>query len=207
MTLNEKLAFVQKHLKAPKNQFNKFGGYKFRSCEDILTGLKEVMPDDCTVIMSDDFVAIGDKMYCKATATFRYKDESLSVTAMARESMNQKGMSDGQCSGASSSYARKYALNGLFAIDDSKDSDSNEHNPNTNDKPADRPALKLSPSPEAEVVVIVKSIIEAFKDDNYPHAQDILDDIPDNMKRKVWGALSAGVKKWIKDNKAKGGGE
>ena len=122
---------IQCELKAPKGQVNKFGGYSYRSCEDILEALKTLLEKhEATVTISDEIVNIGNRFYVKATATFRTKDGETSVTAYARETETKKGMDEAQITGAASSYARKYALNGLFAIDDTKDPDAT----NTHDK-------------------------------------------------------------------------
>lgn len=114
---------IQKELKAPKGQFNSFGKYSYRNCEDILEALKPLL-GDATVTLSDEMVEVGGRVYVKATATFSLDKESVSVTAFAREASEQKGMNDSQITGSTSSYARKYALNGLFCIDDTKDADS-----------------------------------------------------------------------------------
>ena len=118
-----RIATVQKELKAPKGQFNKFGKYNYRSCEDILEGLKGVL-NGLVVTVSDDVQMIGDRIYIKATATITDGEHSLSNSAFARESLTKKGMDDSQITGTASSYARKYALNGLFLIDDTADADS-----------------------------------------------------------------------------------
>jgi hypothetical protein len=123
-----KLSDVQKTLKAPKNQFNAFGKYNYRSAEDILEALKPILNGEAKVILSDDIVMVGDRYYVKTTATFFGEDGTTSVTAYAREEESKKGQDGSQITGASSSYARKYALNGLFLIDDNKDSDTtNKH--------------------------------------------------------------------------------
>lgn len=127
MSLKLELARIQKELHAPKNQRNKFGNYNYRSCEDILEALKGVI-GDCCVTASDEIVMVGDRIYVKATATVSLGDESISTTAFAREEENKKGMDASQLTGSTSSYARKYALNGLFLIDDNKDADAtNDH--------------------------------------------------------------------------------
>jgi hypothetical protein len=118
------LSKIQKELKAPKSQYNKYGGYKYRSCEDILEGLKEVLPTGWVVTLSDEMVQIGDRYYVKATAEVSRENNSFEVTAYAREPENKKGMDAAQVTGSTSSYARKYALNGLFMIDDTKDADT-----------------------------------------------------------------------------------
>lgn len=125
----KELAKVQRELKAPKNQYNSFGKYKYRSCEDILEGLKAVL-GDLVVTVNDDIQIVGDRIYVKATATITDGENSISNSAFARESLTKKGMDDSQITGTASSYARKYALNGLFLIDDTADADSmdNSHN-------------------------------------------------------------------------------
>ena len=120
--LHYELARIQKELRAPKNQYNSFGKYYFRSCEDILEGVKAVA-GDCTVTINDDVIMVGDRIYIKATASLNLRGASITSTAMARESESKKGMDDSMVTGTASSYARKYALNGLFAIDDNKDAD------------------------------------------------------------------------------------
>lgn len=116
---------IQSELKAPKGQFNSFGGYKYRSCEDILEALKPVLAKyQAAVILSDEIVQLGERWYVKATATLKTKEGDLSVSAFAREPVAKKGMDESQITGAASSYARKYALNGLFGIDDTKDADT-----------------------------------------------------------------------------------
>lgn len=121
---NGTLAKIQSELKAPKGQTNTFGKYKYRNCEDILEALKPLL-DGSTVTLSDDIQLVGDRVYVKATATLTDKaGVSVSVTAFAREAQSKKGMDEAQVTGAASSYARKYALNGLFMIDDTKDADS-----------------------------------------------------------------------------------
>lgn len=127
LNLTEHLARIQKELKAPKGQFNKFGNYKYRSCEDILEAVKPLL-EPCALTLDDDIVSIGSRIYVKATATLRLGSHTLSSSAFAREEENKKGMDSAQLTGSCSSYARKYALNGLFCIDDTKDSDStNDH--------------------------------------------------------------------------------
>lgn len=125
-TIDDVLHHIQKNLHAPKNQHNKFGGYNYRSCEDILEAVKKILPEGATVKVGDDLELIGSRIYVKATATLKYKGEKESNTAYAREEETKKGMDAAQITGSASSYARKYALNGLFLIDDVKDPDSNE---------------------------------------------------------------------------------
>ncbi len=124
----KKLSEIQKQLKAPKNQFNKFGNYNYRNCEDILEALKPLLSDEDVFYLKDDIVLIGDRYYVKATAHFN----GIETNAFARESLDKKGMDTSQITGATSSYARKYALNALFAIDDTKDADTDEHTKQVN---------------------------------------------------------------------------
>jgi len=121
------LSEIQKKLKAPKSQYNSFGSYNYRNCEDILEALKPLLNDDDIFYITDSIEQVGDRYYIKATATFN----NITVSSYARESLDKKGMDSAQITGATSSYARKYALNGLFAIDDTKDADSQD---NTNHK-------------------------------------------------------------------------
>lgn len=121
----EELNSIQCELNAPKGQYNSFGKYKYRSCEDILASVKPLLKKyGCTLTLSDDVLPVGSRIYIKATATLTNgKGESVTTTAFAREEETKKGMDGSQVTGASSSYARKYALNGLFAIDDTADAD------------------------------------------------------------------------------------
>ena len=122
----KELIAIQSELKAPKSQFNKFGGYKYRKAEDILEAVKPLLnKQKCTLTITDDIVMVGNRIYVKATANIKNeKGECETTTGWAREEEQKKGMDGSQITGASSSYARKYALNGLFAIDDNADSDT-----------------------------------------------------------------------------------
>ena len=134
MNIYEKLSNIQNELKCNKNQFNKFGGYKYRSCEDILEAVKPLCKKYKTVlVLSDTLANIGERYYIQATARLtdieankESEDTCISNTAYAREEENKKGMDGSQITGTASSYARKYALNGLFNIDDTKDADTDE---------------------------------------------------------------------------------
>jgi hypothetical protein len=117
---------IQKELKAPKGQVNKFGNYRYRSCEDILEAVKPLL-GEAVLTISDEIVQIGDRYYVKATATIKEGDESVSSVAFAREGLEKKGMDVSQITGSTSSYARKYALNGLLLIDDTKDADTKDN--------------------------------------------------------------------------------
>lgn len=126
----KKLIEIQKALKAPKSNYNSFGKFSYRSCEDILEAVKPICAENgCVLTLSDEIVNIGDRYYIKATASIVDVETSDNVTAsaFARESDSKKGMDDSQVTGTASSYARKYALNGLFCIDDAKDPDTDEN--------------------------------------------------------------------------------
>ena len=126
MNVYEKLIAIQSELKAPKSQYNNFGKYAYRNCEDILEALKPLLKEHkSTIYISDEIVTVLERFYIKATVTFIDAEtgEKITNTAYAREEESKKGMDGSQVTGASSSYARKYALNGMFAIDDTKDSD------------------------------------------------------------------------------------
>ncbi|MBQ09310.1 MAG: hypothetical protein CMD96_05930 [Gammaproteobacteria bacterium] len=122
-TIGRVLHSIQKNLKAPKGQTNKFGGYKYRSCEDIVEAVKKLLPDGYYIKLNDELFLMGERHYIKAEASICVEQESITATAFAREAELKKGMDLAQLTGATSSYARKYALNGLFGIDDTKDAD------------------------------------------------------------------------------------
>lgn len=133
----KELIKIQSELKAPKNQYNSYGGYKYRNAEDILEAVKPLLEKhDCIMTITDDILQVGNRTYIKATITLRNNDgEKVEVSAFAREDESRKGFDGAQLTGCSSSYARKYALNGLFLIDDTKDADTDEHQKQTATKP------------------------------------------------------------------------
>ena len=127
-TFNEKIIAIQAELKAPKNQLNKFGNYNYRSCEDILEGVKPLLKKyGLMQRITDKVVQIGDRYYIEATVSVTDGSNGADATAYAREPESKKGMDDSQVTGTASSYARKYALNGMWLIDDTKDADTDEH--------------------------------------------------------------------------------
>lgn len=150
--LTARLADIQKKLNAPKSQFNKFGGYNYRSCEDILVAVKPLL-GDLALIVSDGIVAVGDRVYVKAVATLTDGKDSIVATAFAREALEKKGMDAAQVTGSTSSYARKYALNGLLLIDDNKDADHGHESDRQAEQPArarpNKPASAPKPAPAA----------------------------------------------------------
>ena len=138
----KELIAIQSTLNAPKGQYNTFGKYKYRSCEDILGAVKPLLNKfGCTLTISDDVVMVGERIYIKATATITNSAGEKEVTiAFAREEEQKKGMDASQVTGAASSYARKYALNGLFAIDDTKDADTLNTSVQYTQHPVQQPA-------------------------------------------------------------------
>lgn len=141
MSIYNKLLEIQQELKVPKNQYNSFGGFKYRSCEDILTAVKPLEEKHKIVLLlNDEAIQVGESIFIKATAKLvdiEGDHESIEATAYAMHSKGKKGMDDSQMSGTASSYARKYALNALFAIDDTKDADTDEYAKQTSkSKPA-----------------------------------------------------------------------
>lgn len=150
-----KLAEIQRTLNAPKNQRNTFGNYNYRSCEDILEGVKPLL-SGLFLSITDEVVLIGDRHYVKATATITDGETSHSASSLAREATQKKGMDEAQITGATSSYARKYCLNGLFGIDDSKDADTNEHR-NQQDAVAKQGTQKVKASPQDVLAAFTKA--------------------------------------------------
>lgn len=138
------LQAVQRELKCQKNQYNSFGKYKYRSCEDIVEAVKPLLNEQGLILtMSDEVVGVADRVYIKATCKVIdvANGDVIETSALARESLTKKGMDDSQITGTASSYARKYALNGLFAIDDTKDADTDQYKQQTNgsNPPQNRP--------------------------------------------------------------------
>lgn len=187
----EKLAKIQRELKAPKDMKNSFGGYNYRSAESILEAVKPLL-DGAILTLSDEIVMLGNpdtedskcRFYIKATATFQDGEFVKTTTAYAREPESKKGMDDSQITGTASSYARKYALNGLFCIDDNKDADTDEYQEQTKSAPARKQTLDHTPTVEE----IIKSIEESMTLDNckkfYARAIELYGkDTPDY---KVW---------------------
>ena len=166
------LTEIQKKLKAPKSNYNSFGKYNYRSCEDILEAVKPLLGDN-TLTLSDEVVQIGDRIYVKATAVFRDGATETRVSAFAREAESKKGMDESQVTGTASSYARKYALNGLFLIDDTKDADTDEFVKATEKPKAKKPAditmtktLKRTEPEEPMMTPLQKAKIQRLTDEN-----------------------------------------
>lgn len=152
----KELIEIQKELKAPKGQYNSFGKYNYRSAEDILEAVKPLCcAKGCLLTLSDEVVPVGNRIYVKATASIRNENFHVSVTAYAREEEDKKGMDGSQITGTASSYARKYALNGLFCIDDTKDADTDEykHQQTKAEKKSAKPAAKSNELTYREKVI------------------------------------------------------
>lgn len=189
MNIYEKLAAVQQELKAPKDKKNTFGGYTYRSAEGIIEAVKPVLKKyDSSIILFDTIEAIGGRIYVKATAQFVDTKEGsqISVTAFAREAETKRGMDDSQITGTASSYARKYALNGLLLIDDQMDADTDEYQKQTTGKNED---AKIDADTRA---MIVKMAGEAKVD-----LKTILMKPLDELTNKQAGSLIQSLRKKI----------
>lgn len=163
MGIGEKLMIVQQNLKSPKSQYNSFGKYYYRSCEDILEGLKPCLKEvKAYVTIDDEIVEIGGRIYVKATAIFNdaESEEIIANRAYAREDETKSGMAAAQITGATSSYARKYALNGLFMIDDNKDADTEEQANETKARSNRSQKSEEKPKPKTEQEIAKQCIDE-----------------------------------------------
>lgn len=208
--IEKKLMNIQQELKVNKGQYNSFGGYKYRSCEDILEAVKPLLAKNGVVLtLSDELVQVGERYYIKATATLTdlekgeklkttidevtteyYEKNSISNTAYARESETKKGMDESQITGTASSYARKYALNGLFAIDDTKDADTDEYQKQTSvEKITKTQAEALRQSIENNMLDVAGKDKEVLQKYGYEKIEDIkmkdFKAIVDDLKREV----------------------
>jgi hypothetical protein len=200
------LAKIQSLVKAPKGQFNKFGNYKYRSCEDIVEAVKVVInPLGYYLTLMDEIVLIGSRVYVKATATLSNGEQTYTATAYAREEETKKGMDGAQVTGAASSYARKYALNGLFAIDDTKDADAtNTHGKDTPTKEEKDMLERLVFSSNLEEYEVDKALIAIRECRDYETYQKIqhrlenrqitIDQIPNPSQKDINKHLKKSVK-------------
>ena len=161
-----KLVNIQQCLNAPKSQFNAFGKYKYRNCEDILEAVKPLLNGSILTI-SDELINVGDRYYVQATAKLELGEEYFFATAFAREAESKKGMDEAQITGSASSYARKYALNGLFLIDDSKDPDTRDNSNTTNTQPTKKITERITQETTLELAKLIEDTdtdIEKFLD-------------------------------------------
>ena len=208
---------IQKRLVAPKNQFNKFGGYNYRSCEDIVNAVKPLLAEfKYSLIISDDVVDVGGRIYVKATAFI--VDESNTpihmATAYAREAETRKGMDESQITGTASSYARKYALNGLFAIDDSKDADTEEMRKQQSGKPVTKPISFAAAQkyidvindcildPAASTTKAMECLQDLLEDPDAPAGQRKFSDIGKFVKERFLFPYQESTKKTVKQGEA-----
>lgn len=198
-TLQQKLIAIQSELKAPKSQYNKFGGYNYRNCEDILEAVKPLCAKhEIVPLLSDEVVVIGDRYYIKATAKVTDGNDEIATTAFARESKDKKGMDESQITGSASSYARKYALNGLFCIDDTKDADFMDNAQNK--KPAS--TLAQTTKPKEKHVAGYDEFLKIQKEKNVPPVE-ITKYVAAEFKKPRVGMLDefemVAALKWIKN--------
>ena len=153
----ERIIKIREELKCPKNQYNSFGKYSYRSCEDILEAVKPLLTKyELSLTISDDIVQVGERYYVKTTCRIHDKEgkEIISNTAYAREEEEKKGQDGSQITGTSSSYARKYCLNGLFLIDDTKDADTDEYTKETSKETKSKKEVKVEPITQDQVKLI-----------------------------------------------------
>jgi hypothetical protein len=190
-TVYDSLHRIQKSLKAPKGQYNSFGKYHYRSCEDILEGLKLVLDNGETVTITDKIVMIGNRFYVEATASFCFGGQCVSSTGYAREPESRKGMDESQVTGSTSSYARKYALNALFLIDDTKDADATNDHGKKEEKQKEPSVDELKARDDA--IERCKPIAEALKsskdekqlDTILKLQKETIDKLPDDLKKRI----------------------
>lgn len=171
--IHQLLSHIQRTLKAPKNQWNSYGKYSYRNKEDILNAVKSLLSDDQTITVTDDLVMIGERYYIKAVACLRSGDDSIFTTGFAREQEIKKGMDASQITGSTSTYAGKYALNNLFAIDDTKDADA------TNE------------GAEDEIDALAEKLQDIVKSGDWGEAALADHDIKIEVWRDAWGKLDS----------------
>ena len=153
--LSEILVSIQASLNAPKNQYNTFGKYSYRSCEDILEAVKPLLGGSVLTI-SDELINVGERYYVQATAKLQLGEEYFFATAFAREAVSKKGMDEAQITGSASSYARKYALNGLFLIDDNKDPDTRDNSNTPNPQPTKKIPERITKETTLELAKLIE---------------------------------------------------
>lgn len=196
----KKLVAVQAALKAPKGQFNKFGGYKYRSCEDILEAVKPLLLEQgLQLTITDEPVEVGGRIYIKATATVTDGSETAAVSGYAREAETKKGMDESQITGTASSYARKYALNGLFLIDDTKDADAtNDHQkPKAAQKPKQAPKPKAAPQPQGGELKAAKVRLWRALQNYAAEHGGIADQLLEGVKKRPGAQMDS--PEWLED--------
>lgn len=194
MNIYEKLMNVQSTLKAPKGQRNTFGNYNYRSCEDIVDAVKPILLENkCVLVLNDEVILIGDRYYINSTATIVDIEtgDSVQSSALAREEETKKGMDASQITGSASSYARKYALNGLFAIDDEKDADTKAPEESKTPKentPTDKVTTQQLIDMAKSKNITEKGLINRYKADTGKEVQEVKF-IPADVKVKYYNTL------------------
>lgn len=192
----KELITIQSELKAPKSQRNSFGNYNYRTLEDVLEAVKPLLKKEkCTLFITDDVVLIGDRTYIKATATLtNEKGETVSTTAFAREPLSKPKFDESQVTGSASSYARKYALNGLFCIDDTKDADTlNVDKSYTQPRPTPQPV-----TPNANIDDIKTKIAQANSESEL---LSIWNSTPNDLRGQIKSDFTARKKELLTQNK------
>ena len=195
----KRLAEIQQKLNAPKGQRNAFGNYNYRSCEDILQAVKPLLRDS-VILVSDEIKVFADRVYVEATAKFECDGKEISVKAFAREALTKKGMDEAQITGSASSYARKYALNGLLLIDDNKDPDSRDNsNDNVIPHPNSKEAKEIK-AKERDSNPLVMVIAGYLSDESqWDFAKEALAEITNEAeKQSIWSLLSTKEKEIIR---------
>ena len=217
MSIYKKLADIQRNLRAAKNQKNSFGNYSYRSAEDILEAVKPLLGDLALTItdelifsgmLEDEIIGAGDKamkvqtqrVYIKATASISDGKETIQTTAVAREASIKKGMDASQVSGSASSYARKYALNGLFSIDDNKDADTNEQRKLVDSVPdiVIAPQKRVSKKLMQDCMAL---IIESQATDEHTLMNEALGELDEVEKKKLWSQLTGKQQEFVRSKK------
>jgi hypothetical protein len=188
---------IQKKLNAPKSQLNKFGNYNYRNCEDILKAVKPLLGEGI-ILLNDEIQMIGDRFYVVATATYKLAGEEISVKAYARESLDKKGMDAAQITGSTSSYARKYSLNGLLLIDDNKDADSMDNSketPHPNSRVSQ--AVKVKERKDSELYKVISGFLA--DEDQHDYAREALDEITvEEEKQAIWRLFTTKEKEIVR---------
>ncbi|AAR14303.1 putative Erf recombinase [Lactococcus phage P335] len=198
--ITQKLIKVQSELKAPKGQKNTFGNYNYRSAEDILEAVKPLLSEQGLLMTITDIIEqIGERYYIQAKVILTDGEDTVEVTGYARESLNKKGMDDSQITGTASSYARKYAMNGLFLIDDTKDSDSNENRTERENraKKADVEAEREKQAKIAKLNAQYERALKAANDNEAPM------DLLTKWNKLPKSAALKEIAEWINENKEK----
>ena len=187
------LSKIQKELKVPKAQYNKFGDYNYRSLEDIVETVKPMLPENAALVISDEVVGVGDRVYVKATATLQTDEESIFATGYAREGLERKKMHPEQLTGSASSYARNYACNGLFCLDDTKDADREEPpKPEKSEQEKPEQDNKDAAKDWLEAAAVKLKNFQTYKEETEWNKTDVIG--------KMWESRSEKQREWLTKN-------